>query len=234
LKLLLSAAIFDLDGTLVDFHFDGVSAKKALLAKIAELNIDADVSEANTTQDIFERVYASLSTNGASSRINDVRQELYRVLEHYELQAMPKILLKEKALETLEILKNDVALALVTNSGRNPASKILTKHGIERFFRVTVTRDDVVRLKPRGDGIAKAVSMLDVDTSEAIYIGDSVYDIRAAKEANVLVAAVVGGVHGTERLIKEEPDMVINDIAAVPSMLRQINGAVDAKRRTGE
>ena len=182
----------------------------------------------DSTQAIFDKVYAKLSSNGASSKIDAVRQELYRILDYYELQASPKILLKEKALETLETLKDDVALALVTNSGRNPADRILRKHGIEKFFTVTVTRDDVARLKPRGDGIAMAVSMLKVDASEAIYIGDSVYDIRAAREASVMVAAVVGGVHSTERLMKEEPDIVINDIAVVPSMLqrlRQINSA---------
>jgi HAD superfamily hydrolase (TIGR01549 family) len=234
---LLSAAIFDLDGTLVDFHFDGISAKKALLSKVAELGIDADISVDNTTAGIFERVYATLSNNGFSSKIDGVRQELYSILEYYELQAMPKIMLKEKALETLETLKNDIALALVTNSGRNPANQILKKHDITKFFKVTVTRDDMPRLKPRGDGIAKAVSMLNVNASDAIYIGDSIYDIRAAKEANVMAAAVVGGVHSTERLIKEEPDMLVNDIASIPSMLkrlRQINSAFDAKRRNGE
>ncbi|HEY4673673.1 MAG TPA: HAD family hydrolase [Nitrososphaerales archaeon] len=233
---MLSAAIFDLDGTLVDFHFDGVSAKRALLTRIAELGVDAKVSEADPTQTIFDKVYAKLSSNGASSKIEAVRKELYRILDYYELQASPKILLKENALETLETLKDDVALALVTNSGRKPADQILRKHRIEKFFKVTVTRDDMTRLKPRGDGIAMAVSMLNVDVSEAIYIGDSVYDIRAAREANVMVAAVVGGVHNTERLIKEEPDIVINDIAVVPSMLkrlRQINSPADAKRRNG-
>ena len=62
-----------------------------------------------------------------------------------------------------------------------------------KFFSFVVTRDDAVRLKPRGDGIAMAVSSLKVSPSDAIYIGDSTYDIRAAKEAKVLVAAVIGG-----------------------------------------
>ena len=225
---MLSAAIFDLDGTLVDFHFDGVSAKKALLAKIAELGVGEDVSEADSTQTILDKVYTSLSNDGASSKINAVREVLYQILDYYELQAMPRILLKEKALETLETLGDDFSLALVTNSGRYPADRILRKQGIEKFFKVTVTRDEVTRMKPRGDGITMAVSMLNVDASEAIYIGDSVYDIRAAKEAKVMAAAIVGGVHSTQRLIREEPDILINDIGLVPSMmqrLRQINSA---------
>ena len=225
---MLSAAIFDLDGTLVDFHFDGISAKKALLAKISELGVDADVSEADSTQAILDKVYANLSKNGASSKINSVRHELYRILDYYEFQASPRILLKEKARETLETLRDDVAVALVTNSGRNPAEQILRKYEIERFFKITVTRDEMARLKPRGDGITLAVSLLNIDPSEAIYIGDSVYDIRAAREAKVMAAAIVGGVHSTGRLIEEEPDILISNIAAIPSMmrkLRQINSA---------
>ena len=221
---MLSAAIFDLDGTLVDAHFDGLVAKRAMIAKMAQMGIDiSGISETESAQAILDRVPNS---NGSA---DGVRMEMYRILDHYELRASTKVLLKYSVLETLHALRKEgLALALVTNSGRRAANEILQKHGIGKFFSVVVTRDDSIRLKPRGDGIAMAVSLLKVHPSDAIYIGDSTYDIRAAKEAKVLVAAVLGGVHSAERLMEESPDVIMSSLGEIPPLverLKQVKGA---------
>ncbi len=218
---MLSAAIFDLDGTLVDVHFDGLAAKRAMIAEMSQMGIDVSgISETQSAQAILDRVPNS---NGSA---DEMRMEMYRILDYYELHASTKVLLKHSALETLHALRKEgLALALVTNSGRRAANKILQKHGIGKFFSVVVTRDDSVRLKPRGDGIALAVSLLKVHPSDAIYIGDSTYDIRAAKEAKVLVAAVLGGVHDAERLMKESPDMVMSSLGETHSLIKWLKQA---------
>lgn len=64
--------------------------------------------------------------------------------------------------------------------------------------------------------------MLKVSPSDAIYIGDSTYDIRAAKEAKVLVATVIGGVHGAEKLMKESPDILISGLDEFRSLVEKI------------
>jgi HAD superfamily hydrolase (TIGR01549 family) len=219
---LLSAAIFDLDGTLVDVHFDGLAAKRAMIAKMSRMGIDVSgVQETQSAQAILDRV-----PNGSNGSADAIRMEMYRILDRYELHASTKVLLRQSTLETLHALRKEgLALALVTNSGRRAANKILQKHNIGKFFSVVVTRDDSVRLKPRGDGIAMAVSLLKVHPSNAIYVGDSTYDIRAAKEAKVLVAAVLGGVHSAERLMKESPDIVMNSLGEMPSLIKWLKQA---------
>ncbi|MBI2126872.1 MAG: HAD family hydrolase [Thaumarchaeota archaeon] len=219
---MLSAAIFDLDGTLVDVHFDGLAAKRAMITKMSQMGIDVSgVQETQSAQAILDRV-----PNGSNVSADEIRMEMYRILDHYELRASTKILLRQSALETLHALRKEgLALALVTNSGRRAANEILQKHNIGKFFSVVVTRDDSIRLKPRGDGIALAVSLLKVHPSDAIYIGDSTYDIRAAKEAKVLVAAVLGGVHSTERLMEESHNIVISSLGEIPPLVERLKQA---------
>lgn len=215
-----SAAIFDLDGTLVDFHFDAPLAMRAMIAKMKEMGVDvSSISESDNTQVILDALIKQNRENSA-----DVLEELYTILDYYEMQAATRVVLRESTDQMLQTLQyRGIALALVTNSGRRPAHHILRKHDIEKFFRVKVTRDDSPRLKPRGDGIVLAVSLLKVDPADAIYIGDSVYDIKAAREAGVMAAIVLGGVHSAERVIKEQPDFVISDLSAVPSLFEKLS-----------
>ena len=47
--------------------------------------------------------------------------------------------------------------------------------------------------------------------SDAAYVGDSPFDVRAAKAAGVYAVAVAwGGIHGTEALEREEPDVLVH------------------------
>lgn len=61
----------------------------------------------------------------------------------------------------------------------------------------------------------KALSVkLGVSASEIVYLGDMVWDVRAAKEAGVRSAAILRGYHG-RRLLDENPDIVIDDMAGL-------------------
>ncbi|HZR93475.1 MAG TPA: HAD-IA family hydrolase [Gaiellaceae bacterium] len=74
-------------------------------------------------------------------------------------------------------------------------------------FDVVVAADDTVRHKPAPDPILKALERLDAPPAEAAYVGDSPFDVRAAKAAGVYAIAVGwGGIHSADRLLAERPD----------------------------
>ncbi|MCS7006174.1 MAG: HAD hydrolase-like protein, partial [Gaiellaceae bacterium] len=51
---------------------------------------------------------------------------------------------------------------------------------------------------------------LGASPAEAAYVGDSPFDIRAAKAAGAFAVAVAwGGIHPDERLLAEEPDAFV-------------------------
>ena len=57
-----------------------------------------------------------------------------------------------------------------------------------------------------------AADRLGADVSEAAYVGDSPFDIGAAKAAGVFAVGVGwGGIHPDEALLAEEPDAFVRE-----------------------
>jgi pyrophosphatase PpaX len=81
---------------------------------------------------------------------------------------------------------------------------------LEQNFDVVITSDDTERHKPSPDPILAAVERLGVTPAEAAYVGDSPFDIRAAKAAGVFAIAVAwGGIHDDDVLVREHPDAFV-------------------------
>jgi pyrophosphatase PpaX len=82
---------------------------------------------------------------------------------------------------------------------------------LEEFFDVVVGADDTERHKPHPDPILAALGRLGARPHEAAYVGDSPFDVAAAKAAGVTAIAVGwGGIHTAERLEREQPDFLVH------------------------
>jgi pyrophosphatase PpaX len=82
--------------------------------------------------------------------------------------------------------------------------------GLEDNFDVIVGAEDTARHKPDPDPILEALRRLDASPDDAAYVGDSPYDVRAAKAAGVYAIAVAwGGIHAAQVLLSEEPDAFV-------------------------
>jgi pyrophosphatase PpaX len=72
---------------------------------------------------------------------------------------------------------------------------------------VLIGAEDTERHKPDPDPVLEALDRLGARAEDAVYVGDSPFDIRAGKAAGALSIAVGwGGIHRDERLLEEEPD----------------------------
>lgn len=79
------------------------------------------------------------------------------------------------------------------------------------YFDVVVTADDVARHKPAPDPLLAALEPLEAAPEEAVYVGDSPFDVAAAKAARVHAIAVTwGGMHSEDALRAEGPDAVVS------------------------
>jgi pyrophosphatase PpaX len=77
-------------------------------------------------------------------------------------------------------------------------------------FDVVVGFEDTERHKPDPEPVLLAVEKLGGSPEEAAYVGDSPFDIGAAKAARVFAIAVGwGGIHPDERLLAQEPDAFV-------------------------
>jgi pyrophosphatase PpaX len=81
---------------------------------------------------------------------------------------------------------------------------------LRRFFAVTVAAEDTARHKPNPEPLLLALERLGEDAAGAVYVGDSPFDVQAAKAAGIAPFAVTWGrIHSRERLEREGPDVVV-------------------------
>jgi pyrophosphatase PpaX len=78
------------------------------------------------------------------------------------------------------------------------------------YFDIVVAAEDVERHKPAPDPLLVALERLDAQPDEAVYVGDSPFDVAAAKAAGVHSVAVTwGGIYGEEALQAGGPDTIV-------------------------
>ena len=74
-----------------------------------------------------------------------------------------------------------------------------------------VGAEDTERHKPEPDPVLEALLRLGESPEDAVYVGDSPFDIRAGKAAGAYAIAVGwGGIHPDARLLDAEPDALVH------------------------
>ncbi len=94
-----------------------------------------------------------------------------------------------------------VRLAIFTGKGRRTTLITLEKFGILRHFDLVVTGSDVMRHKPAGEGIEKALAAFGARPQETLMVGDAVADVRAARETGVAIASVLWDSYGKDDVL---------------------------------
>ena len=83
--------------------------------------------------------------------------------------------------------------------------------GLEANFDVLVGAEDTTRHKPDPAPLLAALERLDARAEDTAYVGDSPFDVRAAKAAGVRAVAVTwGGIHEADALEREQPDALVH------------------------
>lgn len=100
-------------------------------------------------------------------------------------------------------------LALVTSSPEAQASGILTRFGLDPYFSVRVTAEDVRRSKPHPESYLLAAERLDADPSDCIVVEDAPSGISAAKRAGMYCVALTT-THPAEQL--SEADRIVDQL----------------------
>lgn len=212
------AVLFDFEGTLVDFQWNVDEAVEEILSALAALGFDKDV---------FSRYdYATLFNNAVeeSGRLRlpaeVVMEKIGQVYDRFDMDAAERWTPKDNAKYVLEnLVKKGVLTGLVTNAGRKAISMLLERFDFKKLLNVVITRNEVNRLKPQGYSILKAMDDLQVSKIETLFVGDSVTDIKAAKEAGVEVAMVLGGESKRQDMEKHKPKFILNSLSEVMQLI---------------
>lgn len=114
-------------------------------------------------------------------------------------------------------------LAIVTSKIEAGARKSLVHLGIEECFRVVVGLDATTRHKPDPEPVQYALAQLGgVPPARALFVGDSVHDVRAGNAAGVATAAVLWGPSTREELLPAAPTHWLESFAEVGALVRRL------------
>ena len=117
----------------------------------------------------------------------EINREVVRRLEQRYRQRLP---LLPGAVEAVERRATAWPLGLASSSNRELIDLALQESGLARFFRATVSSEEVERGKPAPDVYLEAARRLEVAPTDAAAVEDSQNGIRSAKAAGLTVIAI--------------------------------------------
>jgi phosphoglycolate phosphatase len=152
-----------------------------------------------------------------------VREKIGAIYDRYDEDALTRWKLRPNARHFLSALKAmGIKTGLISNVGKIAMENAFKKMELQRFFDIVVTRNDVKALKPSGEGINLALDRLRVTKDRSLFIGDSLDDIQAAKEAGLKVMIILGGENPKTDLLTAQPDFLVNHFAELLSCFEEI------------
>ena len=100
------------------------------------------------------------------------------------------------------LLKNKIKIAICSASFRKNIFIGLEKTGLKNYFKIIVSAESVKKHKPNPDPLLKAAKLLKENLGNCAYIGDSIYEMQAAKRAKMIAIGVLTSFY-TKRKLKE-------------------------------
>lgn len=109
-------------------------------------------------------------------------------------------------------------LAIATGKKRQGLERVLPNSGIEPFFKLSKTADETAG-KPNPLMLEQILAETGKTLDEAVFIGDSVHDIRMANALGMDSIAVSYGCETAEVLANENPNLVVGSVEALKNLL---------------
>ena len=219
----VAAALFDLDGTLMDTAND---IALALERSLAERSLPAPDTDAVRTMigkgapTLVRRASAALGLGLDEAAQDEVLQGFFRhygrLQETGETRAQPYPGVRE-GLRALHA--SGLPMGVVTNKQHRFAVALLRMRGLHDLFGIVVGGDSCERRKPDPQPLQWAAAQLGVADSTALMVGDSVNDVTAALAAGMAVVCVPYGYNEGQDVRQLPADAFVETLDELPGLL---------------
>ena len=196
--------LFDLDGTVVDSG--GIilaSMRHATREVLGRDYSDAELMQAVGGPGLEAQMHAL-----APDQVEEL-VDVYRAHNeplHDELEACA-------GMEDVLVRLHDEGrrLGVVTAKRRSTVELAFANVPLGHLFEAIVGGDETERHKPDPEPLLLGAERLGADAASTAYVGDSPFDVRAAKAAGMFAVAVTWGrIHDRSRLEAEQPDAIVD------------------------
>jgi HAD superfamily hydrolase (TIGR01549 family) len=214
------AFLFDLDGTLVDSVYQHVLAWREALER------------AGTRLSVW-RIHRRIGMSGGllvNALLRETGREIgpdgAELLQRYHAEAFvkyaPQVRPLPGAIELLEHLARIGVPHAIATSGRIESARLSLEMLQVRPELPIVTRDQVRYAKPDPDLFIAGAERLGVSIQDSVVVGDSVWDLLAARRARALGVGLLAGGYGEEELERAGAYRVYQDPAELLANLEEV------------
>ena len=196
---MIKAVIFDFDEVIIRSRKNHL---KAFLLTLKKFGYEIDKREiekrfGKTPMVILKEIFPEWN-NKKIKKFLSIKERTYREI------------VKEKGIRRVKgikglldfLLKNKIKIAICSASFRKNIFIGLEKTGLKNYFKIIVSAESVKKHKPNPDPLLKAAKLLKENPKNCAYIGDSIYEMQAAKRAKMLAIGVLTSFY-TKRKLKE-------------------------------
>jgi len=221
----IEAVIFDLDGVLLDTEELWDEVRESLTRE-----------RGGSWSDRAQADMMGMSSTEWSRYMHDVlglaeppeeisREVVHRMLDRYA-ERLPLI---DGAIEAVEHVAARWPLGLASSSNRELIDRALEVSGLARYFRATVSSEEVERGKPAPDVYLDAARRLSVEPARCAAVEDSASGIRSARDAGMRVVAIPNAAFPPPREALALADVVLDSIVELGP-----DSVIETERLEGE
>jgi HAD superfamily hydrolase (TIGR01509 family) len=215
--------LFDLDGTLVDSVYQHVLAWREALD---EEGIELSVWRIHRKIGMSGGLFTNMLLRETGLEIEEARIERLRRLhaESYKRRS-GQVRPLPGARELLAYLTHSrIAWAIATSGRMETAGPVLETLGVDPSRVPVITRDKVKYAKPDPDLFLAAAAALKIPIENACVVGDSIWDMLAARRAGALGVGLLSGGYGRDELERSSAYRVYEDPADLLKHIDEVGG----------
>lgn len=194
--------LFDLDGTLVDTVELIVASMQHTWRAVLGEELDAGLAKSW----IGRSMTSMLEPFGETQAAEMLR--VYLEFNHRELPLMQRNYPGVAGL-LRELRDAGVVAGVVTSKRRAASQQSLDVAGLDGLIDLVATLEDTEIHKPDPAPLLFALDKLGCRSDGAVYVGDAIVDVRAARAAGMASIAVTWGAGQQSALASERPDLLV-------------------------
>lgn len=225
--------LIDLDGTLVDSVPDLAFSVDRMMERLGR-EPWGEAAVRNWVGNGVERLVCRALTGSLDGEpaAEAFARALPIFLELYAANTSERSRLYAGVREGLDALGGSgYRLACVTNKAAQFTEPLLRHLGVRDYFELVVSGDTLEHKKPHPAPLLHAARHFGAQPADALMVGDSISDVRAARAAGfgAIVCVSYGYNHGHD-IREAAPDAVIDALTELPALLQSLGAGTAAMR----
>lgn len=198
---MFKAFIFDVDGTIIDTELAMLNSLQQTLQN--EKNI-------KVSHDDIRFVLGIPGKDALRMMGHEPVEKLHKIWSDAVLDFSHDVSIFKGMRETLDFLfEANKTLAIVTSKTKQSMRDEFDHFNLNSYFKNIIDADDTIQHKPHPEPLLQSIKNLELEAKDAIYIGDSIYDMQSAHKAGMKFGLALWGAKSTEKF--KDADYVFSE-----------------------